>query len=140
MTDLRPCPFCGSDGVLVSYGAGLRVECSVPRCAIGPLANPEAEAIAAWNRRAEGWIPVGERLPEAGDNVAGYIVATRHGRLMLGYPGWTGDGELERVDGSRCDDGDGCVYWNTDGLRDEEKECITHWMPLPEPPAETDGS
>lgn len=59
MDDLKPCPFCGGDEVSASYCtdtegniSGRFVECEV--CAAnGPITKVEAEAIAAWNCRAD---------------------------------------------------------------------------------------
>lgn len=57
MEGLKPCPFCGSDGV-VSQKKDLEtwiVECSNQRCPasymIGWDYETEKEAIEAWNRR-----------------------------------------------------------------------------------------
>lgn len=59
MERLKPCPFCGSDGV-VSQKKDLEtwiVECSNKRCPasymIGWDYETEKEAIEAWNRRVD---------------------------------------------------------------------------------------
>jgi len=74
MTDkLLSCPFCGCDDI---YFAGdpptsLTVcyaycgQCGARTASYSP--RSKAEVIAAWNRRAAGWIPVEERLPEKGE-------------------------------------------------------------------------
>ena len=52
--ELKPCPFCQDGGKLfINGGVGCRwVECSSCGCD-GPARETEAEAIEAWNTRAE---------------------------------------------------------------------------------------
>lgn len=68
MSELKPCPFDGTDDALAvrgDYMAGYGVYC---RCGTeGPLRISEAEAIAAWNRRA----PQGEPTPESQGGLSG---------------------------------------------------------------------
>ena len=57
MTDLKPCPFCGSEAemkheVSPEFGDIYNVQCECLR-AQTQLYRTEAEAIAAWNARAE---------------------------------------------------------------------------------------
>jgi hypothetical protein len=47
---LRPCPVCGEDKDLRYSKTSQAVEC-LTCCAMGPLLNTKAEAIAAWNIR-----------------------------------------------------------------------------------------
>ena len=47
ITELKPCPFCGSSGVAL---VGSFVRCG--RCgAVGPYGFTEIEAVERWNRR-----------------------------------------------------------------------------------------
>ena len=56
---LKPCPFCGSDEVQISYEDTFSydfrrgVYCSDCCGGMYPFYNSEAEAIEAWNTRAE---------------------------------------------------------------------------------------
>lgn len=67
MTDkLLSCPFCGEEPRQSRVGVKHIVFCL--SCSTQtPSFYEEEEAIAAWNRRAAGWIPVEERLPEKGE-------------------------------------------------------------------------
>jgi len=122
---LLPCPFCGSPGAIIEnigrpkgeskkYHAG----CNNPKCGLyGGLCSwhrKREDAVASWNRRAGGWIPTTERLPEAADgNYAGLI--------LVFWDGWKmSTVTVQRMLQLQAEDG-----WN-----------ITHWMPLPAPPKE----
>lgn len=114
MDNLKPCPFCGYKPKikhdLNSQNEPfyqMRHDCM---CLLSEIRTfcykTEEEAISAWNRRADRWVPVEERLPEDGTLVLG---CDDYGRIdMFQY--------------------DGAMYqpmWD---------ECVTHWMPLPSPP------
>ena len=60
------------------------------------------------------WIPVSERLPEHGDVVLCYM----------------------SFDEQRILQWDECAAWWNGYGEDHEKNEVTHWMPLPEPPKE----
>jgi hypothetical protein len=67
-------------------------------------------AVAAWNRRADGWISVTDRLPDAGVEVLTYCV---------------------NVDDSF---GNKIVERDGEAVFDILNKWVTHWQPLPEPP------
>ena len=74
MTDLKPCPFCGGEAELFKGKLGFwHVKCGGrPECGVLPLTNSastEAEAIAAWNTRADSEY---EAVPATDENMAKY--------------------------------------------------------------------
>ena len=59
---IKPCPFCGGEDVSVdagywdAHGARYEIGCENPQCEVHPCSDlfpTEAEAIEAWNNRAE---------------------------------------------------------------------------------------
>ena len=72
------------------------------------------------------WIPVTERLPQGADGKSlckNVIAYTIDGQVV---PGW--------LNGA-------CWYLllqNDTAFTRLERDCVTHWMPLPEPPKEVD--
>lgn len=70
MTELLPCPFCGGQARIFHFSSAIRDEvwravCDKPFCAQGPDGCTEAEAIAAWNSRAERGTLTVEQVREA---------------------------------------------------------------------------
>ena len=57
MENLKPCPFCGGTGDTPLHWEG--VYCRECGCL--------TDSIAAWNRRADNWISVEDRLPREDD-------------------------------------------------------------------------
>jgi len=109
--ELLPCPFCGSTDLDVGDASnyeGAYVWCNSDFCAAcGPPTGKRKLAIEAWNRRANGWISVEDRLPENET----YIIGS--------WPNvveqlWFFDGEFS----------------NSDRLIGN----VTHWQPLPKGP------
>lgn len=68
---LEPCPFCGGDGKLFERHNPMSkwrhsVDCTSTTCgASGPVEASKAEAIVAWNTRANAWAKAADRLREA---------------------------------------------------------------------------
>ena len=113
MTDLKPCPFCGSEDYpeIEFNGHWYQVAC-VGCDAAGASFIPERDAITFWNTRSEAgenrasnWIPVSERLPEPLQVVLAYSKA----------------GE-----------------WYATSFNGYMEGMFTHWQPLPEPPKESE--
>jgi Lar family restriction alleviation protein len=116
MTELKPCPFCGGSAELLSDVACIDWWVCCEDCENNCRSDQEkSEAVAAWNRRASGWIKVSERLPEVGEVV---LLFTDLGGMDTGY----------RDD--VCFLNPGGWYWD----QEDNAIGVTHWMPLPEPP------
>ena len=135
MGELLRCPFCGGEsscgiGAMTQDGIEFyTVDCGVCGAFVDFNVTTESEAITAWNKRSSKvetnttlaeWISVEERLPEEGT------------RVLVTY--------ISAVDNKTlCSDGiaewDETWRWSLDFSKVEVK--ITHWMPPPEPPKES---
>jgi len=86
-THLANCPFCGGKAFFHEEVLGAIVMCSV--CNVGSNEfKEECEAIAAWNRREDGWVSVQDRLPECNDGGEAFpidVMMQDGVRLMLGF-------------------------------------------------------
>lgn len=92
MTELKPCPFCGSDRIRVYTGLEhYTVECYSCQTH-GPVKAISNEAEERWNRRVAYWINAEERLPEEGVDVLTFhdgvfdIAHCENGELYFSKP------------------------------------------------------
>ncbi len=111
MSELKPCPFCGSSDIESiewidgdgNYG---------PKC-LGCCAT--ALSANAWNTRASPWISTIQKLPPVS-----------HDEILIKA------GSVKRLARYLANKNGGYSFYN---FADEEiKYPVTHWMPLPEPP------
>ena len=137
MSKLEPCPFCGGEAELYGVPHIPSGWDYIPRCKTTSCCGRQAKkyssreiAISAWNRRAGGWIPVSERLPDTSTLVLVYD-------HEVALPGWYG------IDRAEQDDGGATPHWHLYGMalfgRGNHLKQVTHWMPLPAAP-ETERS
>lgn len=52
MSELKPCPFCGSEAKVVEVYDLYKVECTWDFCPTNALSGNEETAASSWNRRA----------------------------------------------------------------------------------------
>ena len=120
MIELKPCPFCGGKAIFLEDDDGRVLPwliCSGCSCETDCYDTIE-EAIAAWNRRASGWISVKDRMPE--------ISLSQKDRVLVNVaPSKAHGSDVCGIDTDRTIDGKTFVRW---GYR------VTHWMPLPDAP------
>lgn len=70
MQELKRCPFCGGESVLLNSSREIPEESAVfwvycKNCSATSMTyDKREEAIECWNTRTPGWIPVEERLPK----------------------------------------------------------------------------
>jgi len=117
VSEIDNCKHCGGKAefkAIIAYSSYPERDEGFVRCqecgASTGRVRVRQEAISAWNRRADGWISVKERLPEPYTHVLCHAFGNVF-VAMRDKDGWMG---LE--------------YAN---------EYITHWMPLPQPPEES---
>lgn len=117
MDELKNCPFCGGrntyiDDYTTPVGIRWRVVCLDCMAMVDDGCEQQKyRAIEAWNRRADGWIPIANGLP----NIEDYT------RVLIYFD----NGIIE--------------MWNpiliSESMKtDRMPTKVTHWMPLPQPP------
>lgn len=120
MDKFKNCPFCGSDNLtphLSDYGTPSWVRCEECKALVFfPWNNccDSLELASTWNRRADEWIHVKDRLPEPWANVLVYGERRECEVVMYDVD----------INGWQCESG-------CDSLENRP-----WWMPLPEPPKE----
>ena len=123
MSELKRCPFCRGEAE-IEYGTWMGWPQYTPVCGNGDCIcntvnsgyNTWEDAVAAWNRRADGWRPASEP-PETDDNVLVWAV---HGDTRAhAHTAWYSEGA-----------------WHVPWV--EVEAVVTHWRHLPEPPKEED--
>ncbi len=115
--ELKRCPFCGREVVMngcadLKGGPYYYVACECGGNTMG--AETKEEAAAKWNRRAEGWIPVEEGLPEEDGEC---LCCDDYGQMMVGV--------IFKDQGSNT----GVAAVDDDRFMMD----VMAWMPLPEP-------
>lgn len=133
--NLKPCPFCGGEAEIRTYGSkgtGLKyIRCTDCHAATASYLTKK-EVLAAWNTRvAPQWLPI-ESAPR--DKT---VLLTNGDFVATGR--WHDGGNrhpFEKWDGTSMGAHlPWCNYWaSADGVVPFSKNQPTHWMPLPAPP------
>lgn len=124
MSELKPCPFCGSEDVRVIGSACISCDCCHASVEAGILVKRTALELL-WNSiprntRTDGWISVKDRVPKMGEPV---LVSGSHEHPWIGY----------RVADAKYD-----FNW-VDICDNDFIVGITHWQPLPSAPESEDA-
>ncbi len=84
MSELKPCPFCASEGEATRIGVTWFVGCAAI-CNVAPrsVGRDKESSIAAWNRRAPGYREGAEAMREAAAKMARVFPAGTHGALPV---------------------------------------------------------
>ena len=122
--ELLPCPFCGEMPKIDPIDDGFHmIICESETCGMQPgVAGKTDTVIAAWNTRADRWIPVSERLPEYNRQVIVYSPKMGVAAIC----------KLEEFDSLAI----GLAWTGINmGLA---FHAVTHWMPMPALPEEVE--
>lgn len=129
MTDeLKSCPFCGANSTILYRDNSMSkwrwsVDCDGTTCgASGPIEATEADAVKAWNTRADGWQDIAT-APRDGTLVQLYC-ARAELPVSVGY--------YENTAGIPWESADRWVMFEMDGM--VSAFMPTHWRPLPAAP------
>lgn len=119
MEKLKACPFCGSTNVAISpYDGAKTIVCINCLCQTASYRGEDAEAnaTAAWNRRAEPEnkaLTLFDKITESPEKLAKFLGAIDIGKIELD----------ECFCKSDCGDDSGCPH---------ELQCIINWLDKPE--------
>lgn len=138
MTALAPCPFCGGPvGTHEGHADITYITCD--GCGVVASFRPHLKgrkAVEAWNRRASTpradeavteWIAVSDRLPE------------ERIRVMT-FDGWIVRESFYGLGHSRSERWDEKCWRLSEQSETPVRDKVTHWRPLPAPPALTPPS
>lgn len=123
------CPFCGCARCYINepeegYNNGFHGQCA--ECLTRQMTwATENDARYDWNCRASGWIACAERMPEAPRNILAAILG-----VMVIACFFDGENFIAAQNPNEPDDWDWVI----------DPATVTHWMPLPSPPAATDNA
>ena len=124
MDELKPCPCCSSDDVVTSNTATGNYRASCADCRMSTAGwYSYAEALNAWNTRADGWISVGEHPKCSGRYTVNSSYGVRDAFFSEGFIA----GDFRWQD---CETGNDEGVENHHGIEFE----VYNWMPLPVPP------
>jgi hypothetical protein len=116
--ELQKCLHCGGEPYIDSDALGEHIRCI--DCGAQTTGETVEEAAQKWNRRADGWVSVKERLPETARKF--YLCAMKNGDVrIVWYEHYANGNE-----------------WMRSPMATESN--VTHWQPLPEPPEVPDAA
>ncbi len=157
MTTLKPCPFCGAKAIIGAHddsGPGAYIiVCQGCMAATRIIFNTKALAHKRlkelWNARTSDWRPI-ETAPKDGTEIDLLVedqddIKTRYTDCWWGLPGSGYFGNRKPLPEQWCqqatDGGDVWTdpvvvqTWTNKVTGKTFTETVTHWMPIPKPPA-----